>query len=124
LFYKGSNIDNTKAKVRIKVQHFLTHAFKKFYIGIWSCMLIEDVMEDFNLLLPQDFIDQFVFIWGPEQCSMTSSQFTVGNYYCFKDLSCVYFACQGLPYGKEDQTLFINHELSKAFRNLKSNVFF
>jgi hypothetical protein len=59
---RGKYIDNIKVEVRAGVQHFLTHAFKKFYIGIWSCMLIEDVMEVLTLLLPQDFIDQFVFI--------------------------------------------------------------
>jgi hypothetical protein len=56
------------------------------------------------------FIDQFVFIWGREQCLMTSGQLTTKNYYCFKDLSCVYYTCWRLPYGKEDQTLLINDE--------------
>jgi hypothetical protein len=42
---RGRNIDSTTVEVRAKVQYFLSHAFKKFYIGIWSCMLIEDVME-------------------------------------------------------------------------------
>jgi len=111
---KGRNIDGTKVEAKAKIQHFFISAFKKFYIGIWSCMLIEDVMEVFTLLLPQDFIDQIVFIWGHEQCLMTSCQFIVGNYYYFKDLSHVYFACLGLPYGKEDQTLLINDEWSKA----------
>jgi hypothetical protein len=68
---RGRNIDGTKVEARTKIQHFLTHAFKKFYTGIWSCMLIEDVMEVFTLLLSQDFIDHFVFIWGHEQCLMT-----------------------------------------------------
>jgi len=45
---------------------------------------------------------------------MTSGQFIAGNYYCLKDLSHVHFACQGLPHGKEDQTLLINDEWSKA----------
>jgi hypothetical protein len=99
LFYKGKqcvrgrNINSTKMEAKAKVQHFFTHAFKKFYIRIWSCMLIEDVMEVLTLLLLLDFIDQFVFIWGHEQCSITSGQLTVGNYYCLKDLSHVYFAC-------------------------------
>jgi hypothetical protein len=61
---KGRNIDSIKVEARVGIQHFFTNALKKFYIGIWSCMLIEDVMEVFTLLLPQDFIDQFVFIWG------------------------------------------------------------
>jgi hypothetical protein len=58
----GRNIDRTKMEARARIQHFLIHAFKKFYIGIWSYMLIEDVMEILTLLLLQDFIDQFFFI--------------------------------------------------------------
>ncbi len=77
---KGRNIDSTKVEVKTKVQHFLICAFKKFYIGIWSCMLMEDDMEVLTLLLSQDFIDQFFFIWGREQSSMTSSQFMTRNY--------------------------------------------
>jgi len=86
---KGRNIDNIKVAIITEVQHFLIHAFKKFYIAIWFCMLIEDVMEVLILLLPHNFIEQFVFIWGHEQCSMTLDQFTIETYYCFKDLSCV-----------------------------------
>jgi hypothetical protein len=86
-------------------------------------MLLEDVMEVLTLLLLQDFIDQFVFIWGHEQYVMTLSQFIVGNYYCLKDLNHVYFACQGLPYGKEDQTLLINDEWTKLFE-IPRKVFF
>jgi hypothetical protein len=59
---RGSNIDRTKVESRARIQHFLIYALKRFYIGIWSCMLIEDVMEVLTLLLLQDFIDQFVFI--------------------------------------------------------------
>jgi hypothetical protein len=36
----------------------------------------------------------------------------------------VYYACHGLPYGKEDQTLLIDNEPSKVFQNLKWNGFF
>lgn len=36
----------------------------------------------------------------------------------FKDLKCVYFAHQGLPYGKEDQMLFIDNALIKALQTL------
>ncbi len=70
-------IDNNKLETKVGVQHFLAQAFKRFYIVVWPYMLIEDVMEIFILLLLQDFIDQFVFIWGREQCSMTLSQFTL-----------------------------------------------
>jgi len=55
---------------------------------------------------------------------MTWGQLGVGNYYYFKDLSHVYSTCRGLPYGKEDQTLFTDDELSKAFQNSKHINFF
>jgi hypothetical protein len=42
---KGRNIDMNKEETRARIQHFITHAFKNTYIDIWSCMLIEDVME-------------------------------------------------------------------------------
>ncbi len=32
---RGRNIDNTKVEVIAEVQHFITHAFKKNYTGIW-----------------------------------------------------------------------------------------
>jgi hypothetical protein len=35
----------------------------------------------------------------------------------------VYFACWGLPYGKENQTLLIDDEPNKALRNSKFNGF-
>ncbi len=37
---RGRNIDGTKVEARAKIQHFFNSAFEKFYIGIWSCMLI------------------------------------------------------------------------------------
>jgi len=63
------------------------------------------------------------FLWGHEQYLMTLSQFIVGNYYCLKDLNHVYSACQGLPYGKEDQTLLIDDERTKLFE-IPRKVFF
>ncbi len=87
-------------------------------------MLLEDVIEILPILIPQVFVDQFFFIWGHEQCSMTSNQLKVGTYYYLKDLKCVYFTCQGLPYGKEDQTLFIEDEPNKALRDSHYNGFF
>jgi hypothetical protein len=55
---------------------------------------------------------------------MILGQLTTGNYYCLKDLSCVYSTCQGLPYGKEDQTLFIDDKPNKVLQNSKSNGLF
>jgi hypothetical protein len=62
-------------------------------------MLLEDVMQVLSLLLPQAFIDQFVFIWGCEQCTKTLGQLTTRTYYYLKDLNHMYFACQGVPLG-------------------------
>jgi hypothetical protein len=44
--------------------------------------------------------------------------------YCLKDLTKVYFACRGMLYGKEKQTLFIDDEPTKALQNPKWNGFF
>jgi hypothetical protein len=81
---QGRNIDSIRMEIIVGVQHFLIHAFKKFYIAIWFCMLIEDVMEVLTLLLPHNFIEQFVFIWGHEQCSMTLGQVTFWNLLLFQ----------------------------------------
>jgi hypothetical protein len=65
-----------------------------------------------------------MFIWGCEQCSKTFVEISLGFYYYLKDLKHVYYACCGLPYGKEDQTLLINNEPNKVFRNPKWKGFF
>jgi len=57
---------------------------------IWSCMLLENVMEVLHLLMPKKFVDQFLFIFGHEQCTGTLGQLT---YYYLKDLNYVYSAC-------------------------------
>jgi hypothetical protein len=44
--------------------------------------------------------------------------------YCLKDLTKVYFACHGMLYGKELQTLFIDDEPNRALQNPKWNRFF
>jgi len=80
-------------------------------------MLLEDAMH--MLLVPQAFVDQFVFIWGCEQCTGTLDQLTIGTYYYLKDLNHVYFVCRGLHYGIEDQMLFIDNEPSKVLQNSK-----
>jgi len=53
-------------EIYARVQNFLSQAFEHFYIVIWSCMLLEDVLEILALLMPKDFVDQFVFVWGCE----------------------------------------------------------
>jgi hypothetical protein len=47
--------------------------FEHFYIFIWSYMLLEDVLEILPLLMPKILINQFVFVWGHEQCTSTTS---------------------------------------------------
>ncbi len=56
----GRNIDKSK----VEVKHFLVHTFEIFYIAIWSCMKLEDVLEVLLMLILDSFVDQFVFIWG------------------------------------------------------------
>jgi len=41
------------------MQNFLSWTFKNIYISIWSCMLLEDVMQVLPLLMPPIFVDQF-----------------------------------------------------------------
>jgi len=83
--------------------------------------MLEDAMQVLPLLVPQAFVDQFVFIWGCEQCIRTLGQLTIGTYYYLKDLNHVYFVCQGLHYGIEDQMLFIDNESNKVLQNSKCN---
>jgi hypothetical protein len=98
---------------------FLSRAFEHFYIDIWLCMLLEDVLEILLLLMPKTFIDEFVFVWGHEQCTTTTSQFTCLVYYYLKDLDQVHLAYRGLLYGDKDQTLLIDDAPSKARQNPK-----
>jgi hypothetical protein len=70
------------------------------------------------------FVEWFVFIWGLEQCSKTSSQISPGSYYYLKDLKIMHYNCRGLPYGKKDHTLLIDNEPNKALRNPMRNGFF
>jgi hypothetical protein len=35
-------------------------------------MLLQDVLEILHLLMAKTFIDQFVFVWGREQCIATT----------------------------------------------------
>jgi hypothetical protein len=62
----------------------------------------------------ETFLERFIFIWGCEQCSKTFGQISRGSHYYLKDLKRMYYACLGLPHGKEDQTLFIDNEPTKV----------
>jgi hypothetical protein len=106
------------------VQDFLSKAFEHFYITIWLCILLENVLEILPLLMPKTFIDQFVFIWGHEQCIGITGQLTHSVYYYLKDLDRVHLACKSLPYGERDQTLIIDDEPNKALWNPKWNGLF
>jgi hypothetical protein len=106
----GKILTRAKSKWELEWNIFFNHAFEKFYIAIWSCMKLEDVLEVLPMLISNMFVDYFVFIWGHEQCSKTFGQISLGSYYYLKDLKCVYYGYHGLPYGKEDQTLMIDDE--------------
>jgi hypothetical protein len=120
----GKNIDRSKVEMKKRVEHFFFQVFKYFYIVIWSCMKLEDVLEVLPMFILETFLEWFVFIWGHQQCSNTSGQISPGFYYYLKDLKRMYYNCHGLPYGKEDQTLLIDDEPNKAFWNLNCDLFF
>ncbi len=66
----GKNVDKTKAKVRTGIENFLSKAFQKFHNAIFPMLMVES------------FLDQFIFIWGREQCSQTSSEISpMSDYY-------------------------------------------
>ncbi len=71
--------------------------------------------------MPKSLVDQFVFVWGHEQCTTITNKLTHSIYYYLKDLDQVHLACRGLPYGDKDETLVIDNEPNKALRNLKWN---
>jgi hypothetical protein len=95
----GKNVNKTKVEVKIGVKFFLSRAFQKFHIIIWSCMKLEDVLEVFPMLMPKSFLDRFIFIWGHEQCSKTFGEISPKSHYYLKDLKRVYYACCGKDYG-------------------------
>jgi len=111
----GRNIDRNKVEVRVGVENFLSIVLKYFYITIWSCMKLEDMLEVLPMLIPKIFLEWFVFIWGCEQCSKTFNQISLKFYYYLKDLNRMYYNYHGLPYGKDVQMLLIDNEPSKAF---------
>jgi hypothetical protein len=82
-------------------------------------MLLKDVFEILLLLMPKTFIDQFVFVWGHEECTTTTGQLTCLIYYYLKDLDQVHLDYRGMPYGDKDQTLFIDDVRSKVRQNPK-----
>ncbi len=83
--------------MKVAFKNFLSNAFNYFYIAISSCMKLEDVLEVIPRLIPKNLLEQFVFIWGHEQCSKTSSQFFPKSYYYLKDLKRMYYNYCGLP---------------------------
>jgi hypothetical protein len=84
-------------------------------------MLLKNILQILPLLMPKSLVDQFVFVWGHEQCTTITNMFTHLVYYYLKDLDQVHLACRGLPYGDKDETLVIDKEPNKALRNLKWN---
>ncbi len=62
----GRNVDKAKMEVRAKVWDSLVKAFEKFYVTIWSCMKLEDVLEVLPMHMLENFMDRFIFNWGRE----------------------------------------------------------
>ncbi len=110
--------------MQTRVEHFFSQAFKYFYIIIWSCMKLEDVLEVLPMLILETFLERFVFIRGHKQCSKRFGQNCPKSYYYLKDLKRVYYNYCGLLHGKENQTLLIDDEPNKALQNPKWNGLF
>jgi hypothetical protein len=53
----GKNVDKTKMEIKVEVVNFLSKAFQKFHIAIWSCVKLEDVLEIFPMLMLESFLD-------------------------------------------------------------------
>jgi hypothetical protein len=62
----GRNVNKAKVEVRAKVEDFFAKTFEKFYITIWFCMKLEDVLEVLLMFMLENFMDQFIFIWERE----------------------------------------------------------
>jgi hypothetical protein len=77
-------------------------------------MKLENVLENLPMFMPKNFMDEFIFIWGCEQCSKTIGEISPKSRCYFKDLKDVYYGCHGLLYGKENQTLFIDDKLHRT----------
>jgi hypothetical protein len=60
------NVDKVKVEVKAKMEVFLAKVFEKFYVIIWSCMKLEDVLEVLPMFMLKNFMDWFIFIWGHE----------------------------------------------------------
>jgi hypothetical protein len=56
------NVNKAKVEVRARVEDFLAKAFEKFYVAIWSCMKLKDVLEVLPMLMVEIFMDWFIFI--------------------------------------------------------------
>jgi hypothetical protein len=71
-------------KIRTGVEKFLAKTFEKFYITIWSSTKLKDMLE----ILPMfdNFMNQFFFIWGCEQCSEMFSEISPRSHCYLKDL--------------------------------------
>jgi hypothetical protein len=62
-----------KVEIQVGLEHFFSTTFENFYIATWSCMKLEEMLEALPMLMLEKFLDQFVFIWGHEQCSKISN---------------------------------------------------
>jgi hypothetical protein len=60
------NVDKAKMEVRTRMEDFLAKAFEKFYVEIWSYMKLKDVLEVLAMLMLENFIGWFFFIWEHE----------------------------------------------------------
>jgi hypothetical protein len=87
----GRNVDKAKVEVKARVEDFFAKALENIYVAFWSFMKLEDVLEVFPMVMPKNFIDQFIFIWGCEQCFKMVGQISLESHYYLKDMKHVYW---------------------------------
>ncbi len=80
------SLDISKLEIHVRVHDFIFRTFEHFYIIIWLCILLENVLEKLPLLMPKTLVNQFVFVQGRDQCIIIMGQFTHSVYYYLKDL--------------------------------------
>jgi hypothetical protein len=58
-------------------------------------MKLENVLKVLPMIMLENFLDLFVFIWGCEHCSKMFGEISLKSHYYLKDLKCVYCAYCG-----------------------------
>ncbi len=122
LFYKGMHecLEETLTRAKLKLKLELNIFFLMF-LKVLHCNLV--LYETWGYVGSSSNADArnvsgwIHFYLGTWTMFENFVGITLKSYYHIKDLKCVYYACRGLPYGMEDQTLLIDDKPNKVFQN-------